>query len=83
MKICKIKGCLKKYKAKGYCKNHYTNFLRAGNPLGKRRSVKNKCSVKGCRQPYKAKGYCKKHYKNFIYSGHPLGKRYRYRNIIK
>jgi len=33
MKKCKLSDCDNKHHAKGYCKNHYNNFLRHDNPL--------------------------------------------------
>ena len=32
IKICQVPGCGKKHRAKGYCLNHYMQFLRNNNP---------------------------------------------------
>jgi len=32
--VCKIDGCGKRLKARGYCENHYRRELRHGDPLG-------------------------------------------------
>jgi hypothetical protein len=67
---CKISGCLKKHKAKGFCSNHYRSFLiyktidSKGNYIGKKRKYDkfSKCQVIGCckKKPL-IKGMCKFH----------------------
>lgn len=41
MKICKIKNCEKKHKAKGYCHRHYQQFLQYGKILKRTKFDKN------------------------------------------
>jgi hypothetical protein len=56
---CSIINCSKKYFAKGYCHNHYENFLRTNNPLGKRY----KCFAKNCNTMISNYKYCCRHSK--------------------
>jgi len=65
MKICKIENCFKKHYCKGFCKNHYINFYRTGNPLGKRKIQS--CSYVGCQKKHVAKGFCTFHYQRYIH----------------
>lgn len=57
MRICTVENCGKKHYSLGYCKNHKENFLRCGNPLGKR----HKCFAKDCHRSTTNKKYCKAH----------------------
>ncbi len=63
MRICSVKDCGKKYFAKGYCKNHYTNFSRHGSPYPKIRKVTIGCKIDGCNKKHDSKGYCSYHYR--------------------
>lgn len=38
MKLCSIEDCGRKHYAKGYCKKHYTSFIKYGDPLKVKRS---------------------------------------------
>lgn len=62
-RICKVKGCGKKFHAKGYCRLHYSRFYLTGS--AERTSCVNKgkvCKVPGCANPAKVLGYCSVHY---------------------
>ena len=59
--VCIVEGCEKTYYAKRYCRNHYSNFLRCGDPLGTRK-LKVKCKHPRCDKLSKSKGYCNLHY---------------------
>lgn len=70
MKKCQIQNCDKKYYAKGFCRSHYANYLRNGNPIPARIINKGSvCKVTGCHQPAKAKKYCNKHYSRILKNG--------------
>ena len=89
MRICKIEGWNMKHMAKGYCVNHYHNFHKTGNPLGKfngdresrfkaLRKITIKftdCQIVGCNNKHYAKHYCMKHYAALVErSGYKLHK---------
>jgi len=73
--ICKIAGCGKRLRARGYCSMHYSRFMNHGDPLkvlragvdfvtrvpwsGDQLSL---CSTDDCERVHYAKGMCKKHY---------------------
>ena len=66
---CKIEGCNKKHKAKGFCDSHYQNFRLTGNPIPQKKvvgysGIGEKCSVPGCEHPIfvVSLGLCKTHY---------------------
>ncbi len=52
-KRCQIKECNREHYQYNYCRNHFTNFIRTGNPLGKL----HKCLVENCTRLTKFK-YC-------------------------
>ena len=54
---CSIKNCTARHYARGYCRNHYTKFIRCGNPLG----TTHKCKVLGCIVNLWKGDYCQKH----------------------
>lgn len=88
MKICKIEGCKREFRVKGYCMKHYQNLQQTGHPLGKFKGDKKAlseaiskrntkyigCKVLGCENKHYAKGYCCNHWHNLSRSGNPLGK---------
>ena len=64
MRYCSVEDCSKRYKAKGWCDNHYRFWFLYGDPLVFLRQSQHEetCSVDGCDRLYVAKGYCKAHY---------------------
>lgn len=68
-KVCKIEGCNKKHKARGYCSMHLSRVDRHGDPFYERPA---KCKVPGCNSKYKSNGYCKKHYSRWARHGDPM-----------
>lgn len=48
MRICKIEGCNKSEKAKGYCTTHHQRLLRTGDPLGTKRALSPICAMENC-----------------------------------
>jgi hypothetical protein len=78
-KKCKVEGCERKVKSRGYCGKHYSK-LRYQGFFGKEiEEYKNRiegnknrrCSVLGCNRKYYAKGYCHLHYVRFVKYGDP------------
>ncbi len=65
--VCKVNGCKRPYKAKGYCKVHYKKW-RHGQ-YGKMRYKC--CKEDGCFKPMALNkhGYCEKHYEDFYVKG--------------
>jgi len=57
---CKVEGCPRPVRAKGYCRIHY-NKWRKGE-LGKARYKI--CKAEGCRKKRFLKAYCEEHYKS-------------------
>jgi len=64
--ICVVEGCEKTYYARCYCRNHYSNFLRCGDPLGTRKP-RAKCKHPNCDRLSHSKGYCALHYARNLY----------------
>ena len=66
-KSCQIKECKRQYRAKGYCKFHYSEW-RAGK-FGHTRYKT--CADKNCRLPIvnNRHGFCEDHYQNYYVKG--------------
>jgi len=58
---CKVSDCTRKYYAKGYCWNHYSNNIRTGSPLGIDSRSIYPCKVTGCTELAGKKGLCQFH----------------------
>lgn len=68
MKLCSVKGCCRKYLAKGYCEMHYRRVRRYGSTeLSKdhcsKRKYKGKCKITGCNNKSEKGNFCLPHYK--------------------
>lgn len=61
---CSITGCDKEANgARGYCRRHYSNWQRHGNPEYKRVFKKDlPCTVEGCERKQFVKGLCNAHH---------------------
>ena len=73
-KGCKVKGCVLKHGAKGYCMKHYAQWRATGNPIAKHVHIidhPDHCAIEGCKRPYEAKGYCELHYRRNRLHGDP------------
>lgn len=71
--LCSIDGCQKKVYARGWCKGHYSRWLRVGDPIEKIRIfIPEICSIDGCSNPVSAKGWCVSHYKCNYRNGDPV-----------
>jgi len=65
---CKIDGCKRPYKSKGYCGVHYRKWRRG--ELDSKPRYKT-CSEENCNKPMFKMGYCEQHYSAWIASKHP------------
>jgi len=54
---CKIKGCKRPFRAKGYCVTHYKAWRRGELPRARYR----RCKKEGCGKPMARRGYCAEH----------------------
>lgn len=68
---CRVEGCEKTAKARGWCPAHYGRWRVHGNPLGAAPKPP-ACGVEGCERKHKAYGWCKPHYRRWKKYGHPL-----------
>ena len=73
---CSIAGCLRRVESRGWCKAHYSRWLRTGNtgddPLTAEASDVGKCHIDGCFTVSRLKhGLCQMHYKRFQRWGDP------------
>jgi len=59
---CKVEGCKKAYRAKGYCNIHYKKW-RAGELPKPRYKI---CKMENCKKPMLKKGICKAHFDAMI-----------------
>ena len=69
-RICQIPGCLKKYRCRGFCENHYRAAVRAGTLPPKVKVVK-VCTIPDCGKPRKSHGYCSMHAARYERHGDP------------
>ncbi len=56
---CKIEGCKRPYRAKGYCTVHYQKWRRGELEAKPRYKT---CNEENCNKPLYRKGYCEQHY---------------------
>jgi hypothetical protein len=56
---CKVKGCQRPYRAKGYCRTHYRAWRRGDLPKPRYK----RCKKEGCAKPMVRRGYCEEHAK--------------------
>jgi len=57
---CRIEGCSRPVRAKGYCRVHYKKWR--GGEYGNARYKT--CKVEGCTKPRFQKAYCEDHFKS-------------------
>lgn len=73
---CKIDGCDRPSKGRGWCGTHWLRWRNHGDPtvvlrVGVDYQVKPPCAVDGCPRPHHAKGYCSMHLVRFNKHGDP------------
>lgn len=68
---CNFPGCQHKHHARGYCRNHWSKFMRDiktgkmeafGDSYQKKQGIL-KCLIQDCDGKYFSVGYCQKHYR--------------------
>jgi len=67
---CSIDGCDNESAARGWCKRHYNNWHKHGDPLwtpDERPPAKTggPCTVDGCDKPVRARGWCAGHWSHW------------------
>jgi len=65
---CKVEGCKRPYRAKGYCNIHFRKWRRGEMP---KKPYYRICSTENCRAETFKGGMCKQHYEAWIASKHP------------
>lgn len=74
--MCKIEGCERSKKSRGWCKMHYQHWYRYGDPLISRSPKKplpEACAVEGCgSKPINVRGWCGMHYQRWRTYGDPI-----------
>lgn len=74
IRLCQVKGCERKYKARGYCSMHYYQAITLDKWVQHKVNepqFKKICKVEGCNRKYRVKGYCGLHYSR-LQTGKPL-----------
>lgn len=69
---CSVQGCDQKHFGKGFCRRHYENWKRTGDPVPRQRPG-GLCEIEGCERPRVARRLCKPHYRRLTKYGDPLG----------
>ena len=54
---CRVEGCKRPYRAKGYCVTHYRKWRQGELPHRRYKS----CHAEGCRKPIALSGLCEEH----------------------
>ncbi|MDO8526873.1 MAG: hypothetical protein Q7T03_04195 [Deltaproteobacteria bacterium] len=67
-KSCKIEGCKKSYRAKGYCSIHFQKWRRG--ELKEKARFKT-CGEENCKKPMYRFGICETHYQTWMTSRKP------------
>jgi Recombination endonuclease VII len=61
---CRHETCVEtSFKAKGFCRFHYNQFIRYGETYDGRRNARKQCGAKDCTNPTVAHGLCERHYR--------------------
>jgi len=74
--ICKVEGCGKTSRARGWCNTHYRRWKRNGDPEKTMVTIgggSGTCSECGCNKPAKTIGHCKSHARRMSLYGSPFG----------
>lgn len=72
-RVCKIDGCDKAVKARGWCGMHWWRWRHHGDPLYVAPELPEFCCVDGCKKSRYVRGYCKAHYAKAYRNGGTLG----------
>ena len=58
-KKCKVEGCKRPYRSKGYCNAHFHKWRKGELEAKPRYKI---CKEEKCKKPMHKKGYCEQHY---------------------
>ncbi|PIU58101.1 MAG: hypothetical protein COS89_02145 [Deltaproteobacteria bacterium CG07_land_8_20_14_0_80_38_7] len=64
-KNCKMEGCKREYRAKGYCNVHFKKWRKGELDTKPRYKI---CGEENCKKPLYKMGYCEQHYTAWIAS---------------
>ena len=67
-KKCKVEGCKRVYRSKGYCNIHFRKWRRGEMPVKARYKI---CGEENCRKPLFQFGKCEEHYGAWVASRKP------------
>lgn len=67
-KNCKIEGCKRAYRSKGYCNVHFKKWRQGELPQKPRYKT---CGAENCLKPMSGKGLCEEHLKEKTAKGVP------------
>lgn len=62
-KTCKVEGCKRPYRAKGFCNTHFKKWRAGAMPKKPRYKT---CSAENCRKPLFRWGLCETHYQEEV-----------------
>ena len=71
-KLCKIEGCEKPVKNRGWCSMHAARWARHGSPHAVT-TYPEVCAIDGCNRKFYARGWCTRHYAKWKQHGVPTG----------
>lgn len=60
---CTVPGCQRRNVALGWCRTHYSRWVRHGNVADPLPRARKRCSIVGCQEPSVARELCRKHYR--------------------
>ena len=69
--MCKVVGCEREHRAKGYCHMHHRRWRRTGEvgPIEPQADRDPICTIDECERGHKALGYCELHYERLTRTG--------------
>lgn len=73
-RACSVKGCIRPYRARGFCATHWARWRKTGDPganenLPRCATEVRLCEVPGCENPHLSRGWCAKHYMRWYTTG--------------
>jgi hypothetical protein len=61
-RTCSIEDCEKVHEGRGFCKKHYSEFIRRRDGVNPKVYRPKECIVDGCNKPHLGLNYCNSHY---------------------
>ena len=71
--ICTVSQCAKTVFSREWCQQHYTRWLRHGDPLADKRRVRGVCALPECSRAHDGNGWCRNHNERWKKYGDPRG----------